>query len=324
MQDARMTEKSEHLKVILKKYIIYRSIKRKYTCRKCHGGIVTAPSPPRILPKSSYGDEMIIDVALSKYCDLIPIERHVQMAARMGVEGLPTNSLIGLTHHLANFLTMIYNKLKLEVLRDMIMLADETPHRMLEDHDDIKTWYLWGFRSKTACCFLIKNTRAGEVAGEFLKDFDCRYLISDVYSGYSKAVSDVNKDRKKKGMYEIIHAYCNAHARRYFKKSEEYFPEENRTFIASYKRIYKLEKRVKGVSNRDDKLALRQEMTPYFNEMKRECERLSTKCSSGSSLGTAIGYFSRNFEGLTKCLTNPDIPLDNNEMERELRSPVVG
>lgn len=323
MQDSGMRETSECLTVRPKKYFIYRFQKIKYICKTCHGGIATAPLPPRIVPGSSYGDEMIIDVALSKFCDLLPIERYVQMAARSGVVGLPANSLVNLTHPLAKFLGVIYNKIKIEVLTALILQADETTHKMLEDHDDIKSWYLWGFRSQTACYFLIKNTRAGKIAGDFLDESICRYLVSDVYSGYSKAVSDTNEDRKKKGLALIIHVYCNAHARRYFKDAEDNYLEESRTFIASYKQIYKLEDKVK-TSDRDEKLSLRKEMTPYFDEMKRECSKLSSTCSTHSSLGKAIGYFSRNFEGLTQCLKNPDLPLDNNAMERELRSPVVG
>lgn len=283
---------------------------------------MTAQIPPRILPRSSYGDDLIMDVALSKYCDLIPINRYVQMAARMGVAGLPANSLIGLTHPLAGFLTCIYDKLGEEVLSSIVMLADETPHRMLEGGDG-KSWYLWGFRSMVACYFDIRNTRAGSVARDFLKDSNCQYLVSDVFSGYTKAITDANEYRKRKGLALILHAYCNAHARRYFRQSEDNHPEETKTFVASYREIYKLEKKVKEAPS-EEKLSLRKKMLPFFHAMKQECEKLVSGCSSHSSLGKAIRYFSKNFEGLVRCLDNPKIPLDNNAMERELRSPVVG
>jgi hypothetical protein len=53
-----------------------------------------------------------VDVALSKYCDLIPVERYVQMAARGGVNGLPANTLIEGTHNLSTFLNPVYEKIK--------------------------------------------------------------------------------------------------------------------------------------------------------------------------------------------------------------------
>ena len=71
-----MTEDSEQLTVIPKKYEVLRQCRVKYGC-DCHGCIQTAPAPPRIIEGSSYSDEMIMDVVLSKYCDLIPMQRYV-------------------------------------------------------------------------------------------------------------------------------------------------------------------------------------------------------------------------------------------------------
>jgi hypothetical protein len=57
---------------------------------------------------------MVVDVALSKYCDLIPLERYVQMADRGGVSGLLANTLIQGTHNLAEFLAPVYKRLKMK------------------------------------------------------------------------------------------------------------------------------------------------------------------------------------------------------------------
>ena len=72
MEDSGLTEDSEYLTVIPKKFLIVRQKKHKNRCGICHGDIQTAPGQPRLAPGSSYGDEVIVDVALSKYCDLIP------------------------------------------------------------------------------------------------------------------------------------------------------------------------------------------------------------------------------------------------------------
>lgn len=45
----------------------------------------------------------MIDVAMSKYCDLVAIEKYVSIAGREGLEDLPQNSLIETTHQLADF-----------------------------------------------------------------------------------------------------------------------------------------------------------------------------------------------------------------------------
>ena len=94
MVESGMCEVSEYLTVVPKKFIIVRQIRHKYRCR-CHGDIQTTPSLPRIKPGSSYSDEMIIDIAASKYCDLIPIERYCSIAARQEFEGLLTSAVLG-------------------------------------------------------------------------------------------------------------------------------------------------------------------------------------------------------------------------------------
>ena len=266
---------------------------------------------------------MVLDVSLSKYCDLIPIERYAIMAERNGLEGLPANSLIGLTHHLANFLEGIYLKLKVEVQKSHVIHADETPHRMLEEGGGKKHWYLWGFSCSISCFFKIENTRSGTVASGLLKESMAQYLVSDVFSGYNKAVVEVNAYREERGITLMQNAYCNAHARRKFKEAEENFPEETKTFIHSYEEIYRLESEVKGLSD-SAVLKQRSKMKFYFEEMKRECRRLEGSCSPHSRLGKAIRYYDKNYEGLTRCLKDIAIQLDNNQEERLLRSPVVG
>jgi transposase len=142
MIDSDMTEDCEQLTVIPKKYEITRFKRVKYVC-DCHQAIVTAPPIERIIPGSAYSDEMITDVALSKYCDLIPINRYVAMADRAGIKDLPANSLIETTHSFADFVSPVYTLIKQGILRSRVLKADETPHRMLEG-DDKDRWVFVG------------------------------------------------------------------------------------------------------------------------------------------------------------------------------------
>lgn len=95
MQDSGMTEDSEYLTKIPAQYYVVVQMRHKYACRSCHGDIQTAPAPSRIKDGSGFSDELMIDVAVSKYCDLIPIERQAKMAAREGLKALPPQSLTG-------------------------------------------------------------------------------------------------------------------------------------------------------------------------------------------------------------------------------------
>lgn len=320
MIDSGMVETSEYLTVIPKQYLIVRNVRHKYRCSHCHGDIQTAPALPRVVPGSSYSDELIIDATLSKFCDLIPMERYCAMAKRLGIMGLPPHSLIGLTHKLAEFLSDIYKLIKMEVLSSELMLGDETKHKMLEG-DEKKNWYLWCFSSLKACFFEHHDTRAGEVASEVLIGSMALYFMSDAYCGYTKAIRLTNEWRGKNGQEAIKTLYCNAHARRGFSDCLDSI-QDAQFFIDQYAGIYKLEKDVK--QNPEEANNVRTQMKPYFEKMKEKAKELLEIYSSKSHFYGACNYFLKYYDGLTLCLENPSLPLDNNHSEGLLRSPVVG
>ena len=322
MQDSGMTEDSEVLTVIPRKYLILKHKRRKYRCGGCHGGLKTAPMAPRICPGSTYSDDMILDVALSKYLDLIPIERYAEMATRGGVKGIPPNSLIQTTHRLSDFVEPVYNKLREEVVSTQVLHADETPHRMLEGSPR-KNWYLWGFSSSLSTFFEIQESRSGSVASSILDKSSCRYLMSDVYSGYIKAVKDGNKYREEQGLPLIIKIYCNAHSRRKFKAARDNFPDESRFFLWCYHKIYDLIAREKEDPTLKERLKWKWKNI-YMRAMKRMALRLEGSYPGKSSLGKAISYFLNNFEGFSLFSIIDGLPIDNNSQERLLRSHVVG
>jgi transposase len=288
--------------------------------------MATAPLPARITPGGSYGDGFIVDAALSKYCDLIPMERYCQMASRNGLVGLPPHSVIKATFKLADFFGGVYQRIKDEVLRAMILLADETPHKMLEG-DPKKSWYLWGFSSETACFFECHDSRSGDVSSDVLKKSNCLVLVSDAYTGYIKSAREANKLRAERGLPLIRIAFCNSHARRRFysgeKDSAKSVGADAKFMLDQYKAIYRLNDESKGLSD-EEILAKRAEMKPYFEAMKAEALLKKDTYSSQSAMADGYEYFLKYYDGLTLFLENAPVPIDNNPSERLLRSPVVG
>ena len=321
MTESGMTEDSEQLTVIPKKFEILKYLRMKYRC-SCQGALLTAPAQPRITPGSSYSDEMIVDVALSKYCDLIPIERYAAMAARGGVKDLPPQSLIELTHAFADFVSPAYDLIKKGVLDSRVLQADETPHRMLEGCDK-KSWYLWGFSTPRYCFLECHDTRSGDVASEVLRNSRCEVLLTDVYSGYGRATRLANEKRREiAGKTLIRNAYCNAHSRRYFFKCWPQYPEI-KFYLDHYHEIYQIEGEGKGQPPQRVS-ELRAEMRPRFEAMRKRAINELASYSDQSKYGKALRYFLENYVGLTLFLCEPDVPIDNNSQERLLRSHVVG
>ena len=339
MKDSGMTEDSEFITVIPAKYLVVLQKRHKYSCGNCHGSLITAPAPARITPGSSYSDELTLDVALSKYCDLIPIERYSEIAGRQGMMDIPPQSLIEQTHKLASYLESAADKCKEEVTSSKIIHADESPHKMLEG-DERSNWYLWGFSTPTACYFDIQGTRSGDVAAKMLEDSGCEYLVSDVFSGYKKAVRVANKMREKYELPKIFNVYCNAHARRKFKEASKTFKSSNENvkdeakyFIKLYGKIYRLEGLVTGEEKEERKEeedsalsleGIRKWQNIYFRLMERRSVALKRSYSKKSKFGIAMNYFYKNYKELTLFLSIMNLPIDNNSQERLFRSPAVG
>jgi transposase len=320
MTDSGMTEDSEQLTVTPKKYEITLQKRVKYRC-SCQGAVVTAAAPPRIIPGSSYSDEMIVDVALSKYCDLIPIERYTAMAKRGGLTDLPPQSLIELTHGLADFLSGAYLRIKKGVLASRVIHADETPHRMLEGSDK-KNWYLWGFSTQEFCFLECHETRSGDVASDVLRLARCEVLVTDVYSGYGKAIRISNELRREFGRSAIRNANCNAHARRYFHDTWPKYKEAE-FYLDHYHEIYRLNADSKGQAPPIVRM-IREQMRPRFEAMKKQALEELARYPWGGKYARALKYFIDNHDGLTLFLTDPEVPIDNNSQERLLRNHVVG
>lgn len=320
MSDSGMTEDSEQLTAIPKKFEIVRTKRSIYRC-SCQSCMKTAPIPPRVIEGSTYSDEMILDVVLSKYCDLIPIERYKQMAERSGLIDLPANSLIDLTHKYAFFVKEVYRRIRDGVLASRVMNADETPHRMLEGSDK-KFWYLWGFSTPNLCYLEAHDTRSGDVASDILVSSVCEMLVTDVYSGYGRAIRLANEERDKMGRVLIRNPNCNAHARRYFFKVRDHY-KESHFFLDHYHEIYQLNAESKGKPP-EEVLRLRLAMAPRFEAMKKQAMDELPRYPSGNRYAKALSYLLENYQGLTLFLSDAEVPIDNNAQERLLRSHVVG
>jgi transposase len=320
MFDTGMRSSSEQLTIIPKKYEILEQSRVIYGC-SCHGALLTSPAPSRITPGSSYSDEMIADVALSKYCDLIPINRYVAMANRAGLDDLPANSLIETTHSFADFVSPVYTLIKNGILDSRVLRADETPHKMLEG-DKKTNWYLWGFSTDQLCFLECRDTRSSDVASDILTKSKCEVLVSDVYTGYGKAIRVANESRQLNKMPLIMPAHCNAHARRnFFKMWPKY--KEAQFYLDHYHEIYQLNSKAKGQSP-PLVFELRKQMRPHFEAMKAKALEELPSYSRKGNYTKALTYFIKNYNTLTFFLRDAEVPIDNNAQERNLRSHVVG
>jgi transposase len=147
-------------------------------------------------------------------------------------------------------------------------------------------------------------------------------LVTDVYSGYGKAIKTVNLSRKLKGLVPMESAHCNSHSRRYFFKQRINYPEAC-FYLDHYHEIYQLNSQAKEKPP-DQILKLRSQMVFHFEAMKTRAMEEIPRYPDKNLYRKALNYFLEDYEGLTLFLTDAEIPIDNSSQERLLRSHVVG
>ena len=324
MVDSGLEEVTEQVQTIPAKHIIVRRRRKKYKCSKGLSGLVSAPLAPRVAPGTSLGDSFIMYCALSKFHYLMPAERTARMISQSGFDDFAPQLVLAAQHYCADFLRPVYRRSKRAVQGCVILYADETTHRMLEGDESDRTWYFWGFTGQGTSYFEIHNTRSGSVAAKFLADSECLYLMSDVYSGYIRAVREANEIRRSQKRPEITVLFCNSHSRRRFTEAQINYPDEAQFFIQKYGDIYKLESELKILTNPSDKRQKRASMRLHFEAMAARAQELRTTVSDKSSLARAIDYFLSNYKELTRFTEDFHLPIDNNRSERQLRCPVIG
>ena len=126
---------------------------------------------------------------------------------------------------------------------------------------------------------------------------------------------------------EVLTTLSLLHARRGFFNLSEYAQKEADYVLDLIHKVYQIEREAKEKNlSQEERLDLHQgRSAPLMNKIKKWCEDSfeSKKVEPNSSLGKAIKYTLKHWEGLTAFLRIPGAPLDNNILEREIRQSVI-
>jgi hypothetical protein len=121
----------------------------------------------------------------------------------------------------------------------------------------------------------------------------------------------------------LIRCHCLAHGRRKFSELEDVFPQECAVVIESLKQVFDHDEEARDKQmNAEERLAYHQTYSaPIMDQLKGWLEQQGAErlVEPNSSLGKAIAYLLGHWETLTRFLSVPSAPLDNNLVERALK-----
>jgi len=245
----------------------------------------------------------------------------------MRMEGLDLaqGTLVGVFQQVSALLSPLYDAIRAHCLSAGLWQADETGWKVFEEVEGKASnrWWLWAFASPDTVVFVMDPSRSAAVPKKFfgLTGDDPNpaqgFLGSDMYRVY-QALGE-----------SILSFFCWAHMRRYFLDAARGYPqlqswtEEWRQRIASLYRLH--EARQALPSGTQSYLEADDELRRFVNDEIEATWRAQVTDRTIPLAGRdVLGTMERHWEGLTRFLDNPLLPLDNNEMERILRTPVVG
>lgn len=124
---------------------------------------------------------------------------------------------------------------------------------------------------------------------------------------------------------DVVESICLAHARRQFVDLEGFFPTECAVVLDALDQVYEFDRRTKGMTP-GERLTFHQvHSQPVLEALQKwMADQVSThQVEPNGSLGKALAYLERHWEGLTQWLRVAGAPLDNNPAERALKRPIL-
>jgi transposase len=315
------TDDSEEIEIEVGAYRrVIRRRRYRRTCT-CEGPttILAAPAP-KLIPKGRYGVSVWVEVVLDQYFGYRPTERLLGSWRLLDLD-LAAGTVTDGLQRLEVLLRPIYQALQERNRQGDLHQADETrwPVFVVLEGKEGYGWWLWVFLGADTVVFLLDVSRGHEVPEGHYQAGSRGVLVVDRYSAY-KAMSWV-----KEGL--IVLAFCWAHVRRDFIRVGKGWPRSKTWALEWLRRIralYRLNRRRLAAAKGSAALGeaegcLRQAVAEMKAQMETELARadLATPCRK------ALESLREHWEGLTRFVDDPRIPMDNNASERRARGPAV-
>ena len=313
-------EVTEILDLIPGELYVKQYIRPKYVVpvSETNDTVITASLPARIMEKSMFGEGLMAQILVDKYCDHLPLHRQMQRFKRAGVE-IAQSTMNSATTRALDSLSSLYEAHKKLVLESKYLHVDETGIRVLDEtkKGTSHRGFYWVYHNSKdkMVLFDYRQGRGREGPDDILKDYQ-GYLQADGYNVY--------EDFEKRSGIQVLN--CMAHARRKFVDAQQNDAPRAHHALSLFQKLYDTERTIKdkGLSG-EELLSLRQkEAVPVLKELEQWMMEEYPKVTPSSVIGKAISYCLPRWKKLSLYTTDAILNIDNNPVENAIRPVAIG
>lgn len=298
-------------------YIVLKTV-RPVVKRK-DGTLVSAPAPAGVLGKSMADVSLLACLVIDKFVYHLPLYRQHQRMAAAGVR-LARSTLTGLLQRTGDLLEPVVEAQFASIASGAVVAMDETPIKAgRKARGKMKTGYFWPiYGDRDEIVFPFSPSRSGALIAELLDGYG-GVLLTDGYEPYERYAARVN---------EIVHAQCWSHTRRQFLKAEGVEPELTEAALDFIRRLYEAEARLKPRLEEPEKILEKRAryskpiVDEFFDWLETTIE--ARALLPRNPFTEAAGYALARKQALRVFLQYPDVPIDTNHLEREIRPIALG
>lgn len=282
--------------------------------------LITTAMPEQVLEGSIADVSLIVGLLINKFLYHMPLHRQHQQLTHNGIT-VARSSLTNWTKRGIELLRPIVEAQLLNVLQSKVLAMDETPIKAgREKQGKLKHAYFWPvYGEDHEVVFTYSESRGKQHIINTLSNAYSGTLVSDGYSAYAKYVEQTEG---------VTHAQCWVHARRYLVNAQESSPTEIDEALELISQLYLIEKQIRehSLTGEKKRKARLDNSKPLVDEvfewLNRQCQRLDL--TPKHPLTKALNYIRARETELRVFLEDPDVPMDTNHLEREIRPIPMG
>jgi transposase len=314
-------------------------IRWTYVCAQRHEDVITAPSPPTLLPKTMASPSLLAHLITAKFDDGIPLYRVSRQLERSGMDLSPGTAGTWVNKIGGDKVLPLIELMREAIFVPPFMHMDESYLQVLKSEKaPTSTHYMVvraaGPPGKRIILYDYIPSRTKEALKQLLVRPEGPYrgkLLTDGLEHYDEICQEL----------QLLHFGCWQHLRAYFFKARKVSQLPSSRTLAStaiddyIRRVFAVETEIETLraeyEQRGETLplstihALRQNKSrPVVEKFKEWVDQLLPGTPPNSALGKALGYCTRQWSKLVLCLDHAEVPIHNNFVERQIKQYALG